>query len=143
MLMTELRPATSHDANAIAKIMQDWLDETPWIPDLHSLDETVAFCRDTLIGKYQTTVIGDPPKGFVSVEPDNTIAALYVAPTSKGTGSALLANAQATHHHLGLWVFQQNTNAIRFYQRHGFRETERTDGDNAEKLPDIRMEWHA
>lgn len=143
MPMTDLRLATANDAPAIAKIMQDWLDETPWIPDLHTLDETIGFCRNVLIGKYQTTVFGSPPTGFISIEPDNSIAALYVAPTGQGTGSALLDHAKANHDSLGLWVFQANTNAIRFYQRHSFTETRRTDGDNAEKLPDIRMEWLA
>ena len=144
MPMTEPRPATSDDAPAIAKIMQDWLDETPWIPDLHTLDQTIGFCRNVLIGKYDTTVAGDPPTGFISVEPDQSIAALYVAPTGRGTGTALLKHAMAHHDRLELWVFQANTDAIRFYDRHGFSEIRRTDGaDNDEKLPDIRMGWQA
>ncbi len=124
--------------------MQDWLDLTPWIPDLHTLEETTGFCRRVLIGKYKTTVAGTPAQGFISVEPDNDIAALYVAPTGTGTGTKLLAHAQAEYPTLNLWVFQANPDAVRFYERHGFTEAHRTDGsNNAEKLPDIRMEWHA
>ena len=43
---------------------------------------------------------------------------------------------------LGLWTFQVNSAAVRFYRRHGFRETLRTDGShNEEQEPDVRMEW--
>lgn len=139
--MTELRHATPDDAPRVAKIMQDWLDETPWMPDLHTLDGTISFARNRLIGTYQTTVAGDPVQGFISVEPDNCIAALYVADRNKGIGSALLTRAKSRQC-LTLWTFQSNQNAIRFYQRHGFTETHRTDGaNNDEKLPDIHMEW--
>ncbi len=140
--MIELRKASPKDAPQIAKIMQDWLDETPWVPDLHTLEETVNFCENRLIGTYETTIAGDAPLGFISIEPDNSIAALYVSPTGQGTGSALLTHAQKTRSNLSLWVFQNNTDAIRFYTNRGFKEVRRTNGDNAEKLPDILMGWH-
>ncbi len=41
-----------------------------------------------------------------------------------------------------LWVFQSNTGARRFYERHGLVELEHTDGSgNEEKSPDLRMAW--
>lgn len=142
--MTNLRPATPDDAPACAKIMQDWMDATAWLPDLHTLEQTVGFCRNVLISKYDTTVAGDPVNGFISIEPEHDVAAFYVAPTGQGTGAALLKHAQATHNKLDLWVFEANADAQRFYKRHGFNEAFRTDGSkNDEKLPDIRMEWHA
>jgi chorismate mutase len=43
---------------------------------------------------------------------------------------------------LGLWVFETNAGARRFYARHGFVEVRRTDGsDNEEHQPDIEMAW--
>ena len=43
---------------------------------------------------------------------------------------------------LGLWVFQSNDRAQRFYAARGFVEVERTDGrDNEEREPDVRMVW--
>ena len=40
-----------------------------------------------------------------------------------------------------LWAFRSNTAAIRFYERHGFRQVRWTDGDNDEGEPDVLMEW--
>ena len=34
-----------------------------------------------------------------------------------------------------------NTDARRFYEREGFVEAKRSDGDNEEKLPDILYAW--
>jgi len=43
---------------------------------------------------------------------------------------------------LQLWTFASNAGAQRFYDRHGFVETRRTDGrDNEEGLPDILYVW--
>ena len=70
--------------------------------------------------------------------------ALYVAPDrqGQGVGSDLLRAAQTRHSSLGLWSYQANAGAARFYARHGFREITRTDGaGNEAKLPDIRFEW--
>lgn len=138
------RPAMAGDAPACAAILQDWLDATPWMPDLHSPDETIGFARTTLIGTCATHVIGDPVAGFLSRDAQNTITALYVAKGCRrmGFGAALLDQAKSETDHLSLWVFQANTDAIRFYHRHGFAEIRRSDGENAEGLPDLRMEWH-
>jgi len=40
------------------------------------------------------------------------------------------------------WVFQRNEGARRFYERHGCRLVELTDGSgNEEKEPDALYEW--
>jgi GNAT superfamily N-acetyltransferase len=69
---------------------------------------------------------------------------LYVAPgwTGRGIGSRLLASAQAQQDALELWVFESNVAARRFYERHGFVEVGRTDGEgNEERAPDVRYRW--
>lgn len=70
---------------------------------------------------------------------------LYVEPelTGRGIGAALLAFAQDRRPGgLRLWTFVSNAGARRFYERHGFRETRRTDGrDNEERSPDILLVW--
>jgi ribosomal protein S18 acetylase RimI-like enzyme len=70
---------------------------------------------------------------------------LYVHPDHqrRGIGSALLAEVKAyAPDGFKLWTFQQNEDAIRFYERHGFRSLTVTDGkDNMERLPDRLMAW--
>jgi len=72
------------------------------------------------------------------------IEQLYVDParTGQGIGSALVDHAKAVGTgELQLWTFAANTGAQRFYERHGFREVTRTDGDNEEGAPDIQYRW--
>jgi GNAT superfamily N-acetyltransferase len=82
--------------------------------------------------------------GFAGVNGD-VLTHLYVDPTAqnRGLGTALLERAkQLRPGRLELWVFQKNDGARRFYERHGFRLVELTDGgSNMEKEPDARYEW--
>jgi GNAT superfamily N-acetyltransferase len=70
---------------------------------------------------------------------------LYVAPghTGGGIGSRLIVLAKERQPAgLQLWTFQVNTGARRFYERHGFRAVEITDGaGNEERQPDVRYAW--
>jgi ribosomal protein S18 acetylase RimI-like enzyme len=61
----------------------------------------------------------------------------------RGIGSKLLEQAKAE---LGspirLYTFQANLDAIRFYERHGFKAIKYGDGSgNEENCPDILYEW--
>jgi GNAT superfamily N-acetyltransferase len=70
---------------------------------------------------------------------------LYVEPTitGHGIGGGLVKIAKREHPEgLQLWTFASNAGAQRFYERHGFVETRRTDGrDNEESAPDILYVW--
>jgi GNAT superfamily N-acetyltransferase len=70
---------------------------------------------------------------------------LYVEPTmtGRGIGGALVRLAKRERPHaLRLWTFASNMGAQRFYERHGFVATRRTDGrDNEEGAPDILYVW--
>jgi ribosomal protein S18 acetylase RimI-like enzyme len=88
--------------------------------------------------------------GFLAIEHSVNLDAavlekLYVEPTeqNRGVGSALLDKAKALRPDgLHLWVFQRNTGAIRFYERHGFSLVKLTDGiDNMEREPDALYRW--
>ncbi len=72
---------------------------------------------------------------------------LYVDPsfTGMGLGSHLIGLAKSRRPAgLQLWTFATNTEAQRFYLRHGFVVAETTDGSgNEEKAPDIRFVWTA
>lgn len=144
--MTDIRRANAEDATACGTIMQDWLDKTPWIPDLHTVEGSISFSRNRLIDMYDTFVAGEPTVGFISVEPGGDVAALYLheGARSQGIGKQLLELVKTKHSTLELWVFQQNQRAVKFYEDNGFVEIRRTNGENNdEKLPDIRMRWQS
>jgi predicted N-acetyltransferase YhbS len=70
---------------------------------------------------------------------------LYVAPgwTGHGIGGRLLSTAKARRPDgLGLYTFQVNAGARRFYERHGFVVVALGDGSsNEEGQPDVRYAW--
>lgn len=139
-----VRRAVGEDAKPMAAVMQGWLEETPWIPVLHTLAETEAFCV-RLVATTECWVAEEAGGvcGFLTRD-GNWINALYLAPEARGrgVGSALLRRAMTGCDALQLWCFQQNDGARRFYERHGFVTEEFTDGaGNDEKLPDIRYVW--
>lgn len=118
----------------------------PAIPPLvHSDDEVrewfaviLMTTSDVWIALQESAVVG------LLVLEGNEVAHLYVAPgeTDAGLGSALIDHAKLeAGSHLELWTFANNNGARRFYERHGFIEIGRTDGDNEEGEPDIRYRW--
>lgn len=136
-----MRRAGPDDARALGAVLSDWIDATPWMPRLHTRAQDAGF----VAGLIQRAEVWCLPAadGFIAIDgPD--IPALYLAPDARGRGQggALLARAKRGRNRLALWVFQSNDRALRFYARHGFRQTAETSGDNAEGLPDQRMEWH-
>jgi ribosomal protein S18 acetylase RimI-like enzyme len=142
-----LRPATDRDAPELADLhvaaRQAAVPEMP--PTVHTAAETHAWLarqvgeREIWLAERDGVVVG-----YLALD-DRWLDSLYVRPdlTGQGIGSVLLDLAKALRPGgLGLWVFQSNVPAQRFYRRHGFTEVERTDGaDNEEHAPDIRMVW--
>ncbi len=115
----------------------------PAIPaPVHSDDEIVEwFCGDVMATMDVWLAFEADALVGVMVLAPGWIEQLYVAParTGSGIGTALLERAFAeTEGTLDLWAFQSNHGAQRFYERHGFVEIARTDGDNEEGAPDIR-----
>lgn len=137
-----LRPAISSDAPLLGKILSDWIDETPWMPRLHTRHQDCAFVADMIHGGgVDALVIDEQPAGFLQ-ETDGHISALYLdkAARGQGGGAQLLDAAKLRCDRLDLWTFEANEGARRFYERHGFSETARST-DNDEGLPDIRLVW--
>jgi len=139
-----LRPARPLDAGSVAGILSGFIDETEWMPRIHSRAEEVAFA-ETLIDRGWTIVAehAGAVSGFLARQGEE-IHALYLArgARGRGIGTRLIAAAQAEADRLSLWCFQANRTARGFYQARGFREADRTDGrGNDEGLPDIRFVW--
>lgn len=114
---------------------------------LHTLEEGLAFHRDTVIASGDAWGLFDGERliGFIALLP-GWIDHLYVEPDlhRRGIGSALVGFAQSRQSELRLYTFQSNTNARAFYERHGFCIEELTDGmRNEEKMPDITFLWRA
>jgi ribosomal protein S18 acetylase RimI-like enzyme len=142
-----LRPATGRDVPALARLhvaaRQAAVPQMP--PSVHTAAETHAWLsrqlgeREIWVAERAGVILG-----YLSLD-QGWLDSLYVRPdlTGQGIGSVLLDLAKALRPAgLGLWVFQSNVRAQRFYRRHGFTEVERTDGaDNEERAPDMRMTW--
>ncbi|WP_421858714.1 GNAT family N-acetyltransferase [Oricola sp.] len=137
-----LRPGKPEDAAACAAILNDWIDDRPWMPRIHTCEEVEAFYRDFVFQKRQVWVAGDPVEGFMALDPEHhMVTALYVATPGQGIGRALLDHAKRGRDALELWTFVANEDARRFYAREGFVEIRRTGGDNEESLPDVLLRW--
>ena len=143
-MTVRLDDAAEPDLPHLAAILSDWIDETPWMPRLHTRDENEGFLRMLAAGHVlRVARLNGAPAGFLARR-DGEVDALYLAPGARGQGlgAALLAEAKAAEDALGLWTFQANVGARAFYARQGFAETRLTDGaENDERLPDVRLEW--
>jgi ribosomal protein S18 acetylase RimI-like enzyme len=116
------------------------------LPKLHTNEETFDFIANTVLRNQEVLVaeMGGEITGFIAMHGD-LVEHLYVRPDfqRRGIGSALLRRAK-DRMPLGFnpWVFQENAAARRFYERHGFRVIEQTDGSgNEEQMPDALYEW--
>jgi GNAT superfamily N-acetyltransferase len=118
----------------------------PFLPDLHSDEETREWIRDVVLVRDEVWVAaaGERVDGFLAMNGD-VLDHLYVAPRlhGGGVGSALLAKAkQLRPEGFKLWVFQRNTQARGFYEARGMRVVETTYGSgNEEQEPDAVYEW--
>jgi ribosomal protein S18 acetylase RimI-like enzyme len=142
-----IRAARPRDADTVAEVFIASFDTLTFLPKLHSNEETVGFIankvmpeQEVLVAEEEGTIIG-----FLAMAHGDTLEHLYVDPDSqgRGVGGALLERAkERMPGGFSLWVFQQNLQARRFYERHGLTLVERTDGaGNEERMPDARYEW--
>ena len=116
-------------------------------------EEHVPLIADDIAGRHQEVWAAEEDRrllGFFAIRHSvnhdwETLEKLYVEPgdQNRGVGTALLDQAKALRPSgLCLWVFQKNTGAIRFYERHGFRLVQLTDGaGNMEREPDALYAW--
>jgi ribosomal protein S18 acetylase RimI-like enzyme len=146
-MATEIRKAAEADSIAIAELFLAARATMSYLPQLHTDDETRAFVArivresDTYVAVREGRVVG-----FAALR-DEWLDHLYVHPSrfNTSTGTKLFVQAQtARPDGFQLWVFQQNTAARRFYERHGCALARLTDGRaNEEKLPDALYVWPA
>jgi ribosomal protein S18 acetylase RimI-like enzyme len=141
-----IRNVRSQEIAACAAIHNAWIDETDWMPRLHSAEAVADYYRNSVYPDQRLMVAETAGEiaGMMSVTRDDVVSGLYVGSRfrRRGIGSHFIERAKRE---LGgvikLWTFQANTNAQSFYQNRDFVEINRTDGDNEEGLPDVLLEW--
>ena len=142
-----LRRALPADAPAVADV---WLRSfTAALPDVrraHTDDEVRAWFRDVVVPERETWVAeADGAVVGLMVLGPGEIEQLYLDPDwrGRGLGERFVAVAKELFPSgLGLWTFQVNHAAARFYEMHGFVAVERTDGQgNEAREPDVRYVW--
>ncbi len=140
------RIALAGDADAIAEVFSPSLRLLTFLPVLHTVEEDRWFIANTILKECEVTVaeLGGSIVSFLARQ-DEEIRLLHTHPDviGRGVGAALLHMAKDSGTSvLELWCFQANVGARRFYEAHGFRAIQLTDGSgNEEKTPDVRYRW--
>jgi GNAT superfamily N-acetyltransferase len=145
-----LRPATSDDAPAIAEVLiQSRAKYLPFAPSAHRPDDVRAWVANRLLPTGAVTVAGHQGEvvgvlATSSLEGISWIDQMYVRPgwVGRGVGTQLMEHAhRLLPRPIRLYTFQANAGARRFYERHGYRAIEFTDGQsNEEQCPDVLYE---
>lgn len=144
--LLRIRPATADDAEPIGRLFLASFATLRFLPKLHTDEETFDFITN-IVMRDQDVLIAETDGeigGFIAMHGD-MVQHLYIRPDlrRRGIGSALLRRAQESMPSgFRLWTFQENVSARRFYEAHGLRLIEETDGSrNEERTPDALYEW--
>lgn len=141
--------ASREQMSACGDIHNGWIDETPWMPRVHSHQSVINHYRTRVFERCAVFVginADHAVKGFLAVDANDWITALYLekAALRQGLGKQLLDHVKTERaRDLWLWAFEANSGAQAFYRREEFEEIRRTQGDNEEHLPDILYRWQA
>ncbi len=144
--VSAIRPAILNDMPACANILNEWIDATDWMPRVHPADDVERHYREFVFREREVFVANraDEVLGYFCLSEDHYVTSFYVkaGERSAGLGRRMMDHAKGQRPDgLKLWTFVANTGARKFYEREGFVEAERSDGDNEEKLPDILFAW--
>ncbi len=141
-----IRRAEPRDADAIAETFIASQASLGFLPEIHTEDEHRRFITETVPADHELWVAEENGRvvGFAAIA-ESRLGHLYVHPDAhdRGIGTRLLEKTKELRPDgFTLWTFPQNERACRFYERHGLRAVEFTDGSrNEERLPDVRYEW--
>lgn len=149
----DLRSATARDVPRVAQLLIDARAAfMPYAPSTHTDDEVRSWVATVLVpsGGVMLALMNGEAVGAMSTSQEGacswiTQMAVHPAYVGHGIGSSLLAHAlRVLAPPIRLYTFQANTRARRFYELHGFRAIEFTDGrGNEERCPDVLYEFAA
>ena len=140
-----LRPAAAGEAASLAALQVAARAAAPMPAHVHPAAEISAFLASRL-GQDEVWVAEVDGEAVAYARFTATwLDDLYVLPAHQGSGlgGALLDLVLSLRQDgVGLYVFETNVPARRFYEARGFVVTARSDGsENEERRPDLRMEW--
>ncbi len=140
-----IRRARRKDVDVVAGLFRRSYGTLTFLPTLHTPDEDRRYFAGVVDGR-ETWVYEESGQilGFAALT-EATLTDIYVEPSRhrSGIGTALLEHAKRRRSAgFGLWVFQKNESARRFYEKHGLRLVRLTNGsNNEEREPDALYEW--
>ncbi len=143
--------ARTEDAEAVTEVfLASRAVAMPYLPRVYSDEETRVWITQVVLPGSRVWVAelgsSDEVVGFAALH-GARLEHLYLLPDARGRGiGALLLDVakQASPEALTLRVFQRNTAARAFYERHGFEAIDFHDGGgNEENEPDVTYRWTA
>lgn len=128
MSSNPIRPYDPGDQDALIEVWyQASLLATPFL-SAEFLEKTRQQIKDVWLPTAETWVYDDGQgvKGFIALI-GNEVGGLFVHPEEQGRGIGryLMDHAALRHEPLLTEVFEENRSGRRFYERYGFRETNR------------------
>ena len=142
------RRAAAADAPEVATVyIASRRGAAEWLPTVGTDAEIRAFVICEMVPAQETWVaVANGRIVAVLVLGIDMVDQFYVAPDNQrhGVGDAMLAHAKHLRPAgLGLWTFQRNAPARRFYEARGFVAKQFTDGATCmEREADVLYEWH-
>lgn len=139
--MTEIRRAERRDVPGCAKVLNDWIDATEWMPRLHA-PEAIEAMIDAAFDLREIWVAGDPVEAYVSFDVETAkVGGLYCARTGQGLGKTLLDKVRERRDYVWLTADEPNKKAQKFYAREGFVEVDRYMPEPPEMVRLVKLEW--
>lgn len=144
--VASIRAATVDDLPACAAIINDYIDQTDWLPRLQPREVIAGFFAPTILDERTVLVaeLDGEVAGYLTMTPGGMVPALYLAPRARGQGigKALLDRAKAAGPGMiNLTVFEPNHAARRFYEREGFVELPEARKVEEEGIPILLLRW--
>jgi GNAT superfamily N-acetyltransferase len=131
MVSCVVRKATPRDALALNSLLSQWLDWTPKAGRLASVRRAIRN-GEVLVAQSGSRVVGFihyvRHEDIIDGAPNSFISALYVSSRwrGKGIGSLLLTRAiseSLSRGDVGMETSTTHADAMRFYQKHCFKQT--------------------